>query len=277
LFAIRKVLNRYSLKFTNGRTVLAKKAILNIGTWNYQKHLDKHDNILFDSASANLKAIYSMSELTGAKTWLMYEPAWWIQAGIFKGSVQTDETFKFMRFHQGHVLCNNASPSSCRGLFLASYQILHVHEHKSMDWQTEGPDFSSNLYVARRNNSRDSFILDMLHERLMKIMANITDVSNIAPPKFGMFVNWFEDPWNKCGSYSGATSITPGTQELAALRPLPSEDIYLAQIDWMVSFTGYAEAGLIMAERIAHRYFGLSQPSWIPTVWYNYVIKQFNM
>jgi len=279
MYTIRKpTANRYSLKFTNGKTVLAKKVILNVGTWNYQRHLDKHDNILFDNAAPNLKALYSISELTGAKTWLLYEPAWWIQAGIFKGSVQTDETFKFMRFHQGHILCSNSSTSSCRGLFLASYQILHIHEHKSMDWQTEGPDVSSNLYVARRNNTRDAYILDMLHTRLMKIMGSgIVDTTNIAPPTLGLFVNWFEDPWNRCGSYTGTTAIAPGSQEATAIRPLPAEEIYIAQIDWMISFTGYAEAALIMAERIAYRHFGLAQPSWLPNTWYNYVIKTFNM
>jgi hypothetical protein len=282
MYTIRKPGARYSVKFTNNKTILAKKVILNIGMFNYQRHLDKFDNILFDNASPNLQDLYSLSELTGSKIFLLYEPAWWIQAGLTTGSIQTDETFKFMRFHQGHVLCSNSSTSSCRGLFLASYQILHVSEHKSMDWQNAGPDASSNLYVARRNNTRDAFILDMLHTRLMQIMSSGTPAlvnftASIAAPNLALFVNWFEDPWNRCGAYTGTTSVTPGTQESAAIRPLPSEDIFIAQIDWMTSFTGFAEASIIMAERVVHRYFGLAKPSWLPDPWYDYVINKFNM
>jgi hypothetical protein len=282
MYTIRKVGQRYAVKFTNNKSILAKKVILNVGMFNYQRHLDKNDNILFSDAAPNLKALYSISELTAAKTFLLYEPAWWIQAGLFTGSLQTDETFKYMRFHQGHVRCTNSSTSSCRGLFLASYQILHVHEHKSLDWQTEGPDASSNLYVARRNNTRDAFILDMLHARLMQIMSSGTPplvnfTASIAPPTLALFVNWFEDPWNRCGAYTGTTSMTPGTQESTAIRPLPNENIFIAQIDWMTSFTGFAEASLIMAERVVHRYFGVAQPAWLPNPWYDYVINKFNM
>jgi hypothetical protein len=283
LYTIRKIGARYALKFTNNNSILAKKVILNIGMFNYQKHLDKHDNILFDNAGTNLKAIYAISDLTAAKTFLLYEPAWWIQAGLFTGSIQTDETFKYIRFNQGHVLCTTpGNPNTCRGLILASYQILHVHEHKSIDWDNAGPDDSSNLYVARRSNPRDAQALDMLHERLMKIVASGTPplvnfTASIAPPTLGLVANWFEDPWNKCGSYVGTTSITPGTQEATAIRPLPSEEIYIAQIDWMTSFTGFAEASLIMAERVAHRHFGLAKPAWLPNAWYSYVIQKFNM
>jgi len=165
---------------------------------------------------------------------------------------------------------------------LASYQILHVHEHKSLDWQTEGPDASSNLYVARNNNTRDAYILNMLHTRLMQIMGSGTPAlvnftASIAPPTLGLFVNWFEDPWNRCGAYTGTTSIAPGTQEATAIRPLPNENIFLAHIDWMTSFLGFAEASLVMAERVVHRHFGLAQPSWLPNPWYDYVINKFDM
>jgi len=287
LYTIRKIVNRYALKFTNNVSVLAKKVILNTGLFNYMRHFDKHDNILFDDASTNLKAAYAMSELSASKTFLLYEPAWWIQAGLTTGSIQTDETFKYIRFHQGHVQCTNyADTSTCRGLLLASYQIQHIPEHKSIDWQNSGPDQSSNLYVARRSNARDAHILDMLHDRLMTIVSTptvtggaplIANTSAIARPNLALFANWFEDPWNKCGAYVGAVGITPGTLEASAIQPLTNEDVYLVNIDWMTSFTAFAEASLIMGERVVHRHFGLAQPAWLPNVWYNYVIKTFSM
>jgi hypothetical protein len=279
LYAVRKLLNRYSLKFTNGKTVLAKKVILNIGAFNFQKHLSKEDNILFDQAGPTLRAMYAFTELTATKTFLHYDQAWWVKAGLTKGIINTDETFKHIRFHQGHVVCANSSNvDTCRGLFLASYQIAHIHEHKGFDWDKDGPHTSGPLYVARRSDARDAYFLDLLHTRLMTIMSNLVpNTASIPPPTFGLFANWVEDPWNRCGAHQGVNSIPAGTQELTAIRPLPNEDIYIAQLDWMASFGGFAEAPLIMAERVVHRYFNLPKPAWLPDAWYHYVIKTMNM
>jgi hypothetical protein len=278
MYTVRKLVNRYSLKFTNGLTVLAKKVILNMGVFNFQKHLQKEDNILFDLAGPNMKAMYAWTELTATKTFLHYDQAWWIKAGLTKGLVNTDETFKHMRFHQGHVVCANSSVDSCRGLFLASYQIAQIHEHKSIDWDKEGPHTSGPLYVARRTDARDAYILDLLHVRLMTIMSNLVpNTASIPPPTFGIFANWVEDPWNRCGCHQGVHSIPPGQQELSAIRPLPNEDIFIAQLDWMNSFGGFAEGPLIMAERVVHRFFNLAKPTWLPDPWYHYVIGTMNM
>jgi hypothetical protein len=282
MHTIRKWGSKYLLLFTNGKIVIADKVILNIGTWNFNKHLDKDNNILFTDPAVtdNLRAVYALAELSATKVFLHYEQAWWIKAGLTKGTVQTDEMFRVMRFHGGHVLCSNPSNvDTCRGLFFASYQLLHIHEFKSLDWQNVAPDGSSNLYVVRNNNSRDAFMLDMMHTNLMKIVAPIVNFTDsIAKPTFALFANWFEDPWNKCGAYPGVMQVTPGTQEATAIRPLPNEDIFIAQIDWMTSFNGFAEASLIMAERVASKYFGLPRPSYITdTVWYDYVIKTLSM
>jgi len=278
MYTIKKWGSKYLVKFTNGKTAVAEKVILNIGLWNFQKHLDKHDNILFDNVSPNLKAIYAISELSATKTFLHYDRAWWIKAGLVKGAIMTDEYFKLIRFHGGHVLCNGTSVDNCHGILLASYQILQIHEHKGIDWQTTGPDDSSNLQVMRRSNPRDAFILDMLHTRLMKIVAPLVNfTSEIDPPTYAVMSNMAEDPWNKCGAYAGVSSITPGTQEATAIRPLPNENIFIAQIDWMASFGGFAEASLIMAERVVNRYFGVPKPSWLPDAWYNFVIKTANL
>jgi hypothetical protein len=278
--SIRKWGAKYLLIFTNGKIVVADKVILNVGFWNLVKHLDKHDNILFDNASANLKAVFALSELSATKTYLHYNKAWWIKANLTRGSISTDETFKLIRFHGGHVLCPTpqANPDTCRGLLLASYQILQIHEHKGIDWQQTGPDDSSNLYVMNRSSARDAYVLDLLHTRLMTIVQSLLpfSTSTIDPPTFGLLANWVEDPWNKCGAFAGPNLITPGTQELTAIRPLANEQIYMAQIDWMATFGGFAEAGLIMAERIAHRYFNLPRPSWLPQAWYDYVIHTAN-
>jgi hypothetical protein len=276
LYNIRKFGNRYLLKFTNDELVLAKKVILNIGMFNFKK-LDRKNNVIFDNAGTTLKAMFGFTELTATKTFLHYDQAWWVKAGLTKGLVNTDETFKHMRFHQGHVSCANSSVDSCRGLFLASYQIAQIHEHKGIDWEKEGPYSEGVLYVARRSSARDAFILDMLHTRLMTIMSNlVNNTASIPAPSFGIFANWVEDPYNRCGAHHGVNAVPAGQQEITAMRPLPNEDIFVAQIDWTASFSGFAEAGLVMAERVVHRHFGLAKPSWLPDPWYTYAIQKFN-
>jgi hypothetical protein len=275
LYSIRKIGNRYSLRFTNGKIVIAKKVILNMGMHNV-KRLDRINNPLFDLAGTTLKAIYGFTEMTSSKTFLHYDLAWWIKAGLTKGLILTDEAFKHMRFHQGHVTCSNPSDvNTCHGLFLASYQIAQFHEHKGIDFFKEGPYAPSNLYVLRRSSARDAYVLDMLHNRLMLIISNLLNTSSIAPPTYGIYGNWVDDPYmRKC--HQGVTGVPAGEQELVAIRPIPTENIFVAQIDWMSSYAGFAEASLVMGERVVHRFFGVPKPTWLPDPWYTYNVQKFN-
>jgi hypothetical protein len=275
LYSIRKIGNRYSLRFMNDKIVVAKKVVLNLGMWNL-KRMDRKNNLVFDNASPDLKAMFGFTEMTSMKTFLHYDQAWWVKAGLTKGLINTDENFKHMRFHQGHVMCSNPSNvDTCHGLFLASYQIAHLHEHKGIDWDKEGPYTPSNLFVLRRSNARDSYILDMFHNGLMVIIANLMNTSTIAPPTYGIFGNWIDDPYmRKC--HQGVHAVPAGAQEALAIRPWAPEDIFVAQIDWMSAYQGFAEASLIMGERVVHRFFNLPKPSWLPDPWYTYNVQKFN-
>ena len=295
-----------TLSFASGLSATAAQVLLNLPQLPLLKVLDKSEGLFGPSGMP--PALQVPTPLDGAKLYVYYENAWWINllnltSGEFGPDIHNTTTRPLGqlpelsgRYHDGHTRCDGPSGgfARCRGYLEATYtygmgaRFFLNHEPRTEPPYTELHDTTPTgrfaLELVHKVLLRDhQAALDALSAKMGK---NMTAVVVGLKPKSALLSYWGP----QTTGYGGAIHMTrPGTlmpeQDLAPSAMAPFGDalpVYVANEAFgalrgaggaLGTHHGWAECSLVMAENVLASKFGVPPPSWMSSSVYDQYVK----
>jgi len=256
----------YRLGFANGETLTSQFVVLNTEAQTV-KHLLQTSAILAQASEATKQALAQplYNPVDVIKVYFYYNDAWWLDAGLTSGTIfSTDPEIGTLRYHDGRFECNN---DGCRGVLLTSFTFRESSDAFG------GFGLTRALNVFRPNDPLYHVLKGGALPAVQRLHPDL-----VVPAPDSIIVA----KWPSIGGAPGPSNCPAGEASARTLRPLPDENIFIANVDYGQS-PGFAEGSLRSAEKIVRRFFpaanfnvpeGVHQftvekPSWLEVNWYN--------
>jgi len=263
---------RYTLGFKDTsdiRTATAKSVILNIQKENFDQL--ESDGVTYTARSeGGSKMINSFKQVGGAKVYLLYEKAWWLENGWFSGAIKTTKWIREIRYHDGQATCNKGF-TNCRGLLFSGYIIdtnLWNYEENHIIQTEPGKPYT----VFRADTPQGHDFIQNIHEMVLDAHQLTVDPATVPFPTLAVLsvFGTDKDPvYRACGTILQPTDFSPSNNfSQYIINPFENERIYIADSDFS-SWNGFAEVSIRMAEKIIRKHYGGQRPWYLEPFWYH--------
>lgn len=223
-----------------------------------------------------------------SKVYCFWEDAWWLtKMKIPVGRSRTQETMYSMRYHDGHVTCQNSTAlTGCRGGALVSYVFgdtsglsaaIWAHTHNNLPYSPlTNTDNVRRLIPGSMTGVEQLFLDDLVtqirrvHKSSLETMGH--DVEEAIPQPAGCILA----DWHDVGTHD---HMGPGKGDLNLFemfrKPVADLNVSLVNEGWG-QITGWLESSFNSAERALFHVYGVPRPKWMDKTFHTAVIVNDN-
>lgn len=213
------------------------------------------------------------------KVYAFYDDAWWstklgIMEGTFSAEPRDNATAPLQgRYHDGPQKCVIGRDPDGRPIYSGTKLpygncsgAIEVYYSTADDFYRQFM-FDDLTPVTVETQRDDGFLSKSVHAALMAYHAASfralgLDPNRLAPPATVVLANWIAD-----GAFTPGIGFFAGTNYARKLARQPLPNLFIANQDYGYK-SGWANGGLLMAEKILQAEFGLPQPTWLDTAYY---------
>lgn len=275
------------LRLENGRTVVARNVVLNVG---------KPDLIAMGVNSEPLRSggevfrrAVDHTTVSGlAKMYCFWEDAWWVtklnrSEGRFKA---TGELVQSGRYHDGDVTCGDANNlKDCRGALLVSYvqgdsymvgSGLFPHKFNSAPYSPLSNSDNVHTLVPGNMTASERLLFDDIHVQLRRVHQAPLAAAGLGADAIKEAAGCVYADWRDVGTHEFIGTGLAGVNVYRRYsRPVRDLNVSLVNEAWG-EVAGWAESSLRSAERALFHQYGLGRPSWMDEPFHTSVIRKFN-
>ncbi|KAJ8598634.1 hypothetical protein CTAYLR_003068 [Chrysophaeum taylorii] len=270
--------NTTTLGFRNGAKVVSKTVLLNVPR-NSLENLDIEPAL--PALAELLLDRVSMTALN--KVYAYYDDAWWnSKLGLMEGYFNSTTSLAPLvgRYHDGPQKCAIGRDTDGKVIYGAKFQGGNCTGAIEVYYSVEAPFYRAFMTddlspVTVATDDRHPLKI-AVHEALMAYHANALAAVGFATSDIPLPVTVVLSNWIKDGAYApgiGRMLATDYGKKIARNPTNGLANLFVANQDYGYK-SGWANGGLLMAEKVLQSDLGVGKPAWLDDAYYEEYILQ---